>query len=160
MRLQPIPLYQTAQGFLPDFLTSWPSQETRNLVIFILTWNPLLSMPAFHALTLEIHLPLGCVQWAKSHQRKKLPRYTSAELTRKRLQHQNKEQWAEDKTIIHTISHAKLPTVLTTDWSSCSGWHAQPIPRSRGPLSPTIGPPLAHDRSLSQGRRRHGKVAW
>ena len=45
MEFLPTPLQQTAQGYLPDFWrTSWPSPETRNLVSFMLTWSPLLSM--------------------------------------------------------------------------------------------------------------------
>ena len=33
----------------------------------------------------------------------------------KRLQHQNGEQWAQDRTLMHTNSHAKLFIVLTID---------------------------------------------
>ena len=56
IELLPPPLQQTAQGYLPDFLgTLWPLSETENLVFFMLTWSLLLSMPAFHALILEMH---------------------------------------------------------------------------------------------------------
>ena len=41
------------RGYLLDFFrTSWPTPETRSLVFFMLTQNPLLSMPAFHDLSL------------------------------------------------------------------------------------------------------------
>ena len=43
-------------------------------------------------------------------------------------------------------------------WSTCPGWHAQPIPRPPGSLRPTIEPSLVHDRRLSQGRRRQSRV--
>ena len=45
----------------------------------------------------------------------KLPWYPSAKLKRKRLQHKVEEQWAKDRTLMHTNSHAKLFTVLTID---------------------------------------------
>ena len=51
---QPIP---QPQGFL---MPSWSTTEIRNF--FMLTWSPLLSMPAFHALSLR-DTP-GCPQWA------------------------------------------------------------------------------------------------
>ena len=43
------------------------------------------------------------------------PWYISAELTRQRLQHQNEEQWAEDRILMHTNFHAKLLTALTIE---------------------------------------------
>ena len=55
IELLPTPQQQAPQGCLPDSLkTSWPTPETRNLVFFMLTPGPLFSMPAFHALGLEI----------------------------------------------------------------------------------------------------------
>ena len=35
--------------------TPWPTPETRNLIFFMLTRIPLLSMPAFHTLSLQLH---------------------------------------------------------------------------------------------------------
>ena len=52
------PPQQTAQRYLPDFWRrSWSSPETRSLVFFMLKQDPLISMPTFHALSLEIHPP-------------------------------------------------------------------------------------------------------
>ena len=70
MQLLPTPLPQTTQGHLPDILSIL---EARNVVFFMLTWSPLLSIQAFHALNLEMH--------------------TCAELTRKRIQYQNKQRF-------------------------------------------------------------------
>ena len=61
------PPQQTAQGYLPDFWRrSWSSPETRSLVFFMLTQDPLISMPTFHALSLEIHPPWVSVINTKS----------------------------------------------------------------------------------------------
>ena len=50
------PLQQTGQGYLPDFWrTSWSSPETSDLVFFMMRQSPLLSIPAFNALSLEMH---------------------------------------------------------------------------------------------------------
>ena len=60
MQLSPTPQQETAQRYLPIFFkTSWSTQLTSNLVFVIMTRGPLLSLPAFHALTLEINSPLG-----------------------------------------------------------------------------------------------------
>ena len=45
----------------------------------------------------------------------KLPRYTNAELMWKRLQHQDDEQWAKGRVLMHINSHAKLTIVLNID---------------------------------------------
>ena len=42
------------------------------------------------------------------------PLHTSAQLTRKCLQHQDEEHWVKDRALMHIKSHAKL-TVLTVD---------------------------------------------
>ena len=56
MEFLPTPLQQTGQGYLPVFCrTSWSSPETRNLVFFMMRQSTLLSIPAFNALSLEIH---------------------------------------------------------------------------------------------------------
>ena len=44
-----------------------------------------------------------------------LPWYAGVELTWQSLKHQNEEQWAKDRTLMHTDSHTKLLTVLTID---------------------------------------------
>ena len=149
MELQPTPLQQTARGFSPDFLRpSWPSPDTRNCVFFMMTRSP-----SFHVslprLELGDTLLLGDRDEHQVISVEKLPWYTSTELTRTRLQPQNDEQWAKNRTLMHTNSHAKLLTVLTIDPRTTlgigvtyPGWHAQPIPR----------PSLADDRRLSQGQ--------
>ena len=54
--LLPTPLQQTPQGYLSDFIwTSRPTPETMNLIFFMLTRIPLLSITAFHTLSLEIY---------------------------------------------------------------------------------------------------------
>ena len=96
----------------------------------------------------------------------KLPWYTSAKLTRKHLQYQNKEQWAKGRTIMHPNSHIKLFTLLTIDlhsrhWSTCPGWHTQPIPQPWGSIKPIVGPSLEHHRRFSQSWRRQSRVvSW
>ena len=95
----------------------------------------------------------------------KLPWYTSAELPRKCFQYQNEEQWAKDKTLMHTNSHTKLLTVLTIDLHTtlCIWVHAlddthSPFLNTWGSLRLTIGPSLALNRRLSQGRWRQSRV--
>ena len=145
--------------------TSWSSQKTRNLVLFMLTWSPLLSMPAFHALSLEIHSSLGCPWWAPCHKCQGAPMLRQ-ELKRQSLQHQNEEQWAKDSTLMHTkILHQThhctdhWPSHDSRRWSTCSGWPAQPNLPPQGSLWPIIGPSLAHDRRLSESLRRQIRVA-
>ena len=46
---------------------------------------------------------------------KELPCYASAELALQNLHHKNEEQWAKDRTLMHTNSYTKLLTVLTID---------------------------------------------
>ena len=59
---------------LANFLrTSWPTQKTRNLVLFMLTRSTLFSMPAFYVLSLEINSYLVSTMstrpsaWRSSH---------------------------------------------------------------------------------------------
>ena len=99
MELLLIPLSQATQGCLPDFLrTSRPTPDTRNLVVFILTWSHVLFMPAFHVLSLW-----GGHDEPQVISVKDLPWHTSAELVRKRMKSSGR----------YTHSHAKLPSVLS-----------------------------------------------
>ena len=67
MEMLPTPLQQTAQGYLPDFFrTSRPTPETMNLVFFMLTHSPFISMPAFHASSLEVHSSWGSMMRTRS----------------------------------------------------------------------------------------------
>ena len=66
-------------------------------------------MPAFHILSLGVRDEHQVVSV------KKLPRHTSVELPRKRLHHQNEEQWAKDISLMDTNSYGKMLTVLTID---------------------------------------------
>ena len=90
--------------------------------------------------------------------------HTSVKRSRKRLQDQDEEQWTKDRALMHTDSHAKLLTVLTTDshmtpdigvhpWMTCTA-HSS----TRRPLRSTIAPSLAYGQRLSQGRWRQCKV--
>ena len=50
LELLPTPQWQTAQGYMTELLrTSRPMPETRNILFFMLTQIPSLTMPAFHA---------------------------------------------------------------------------------------------------------------
>ena len=40
---------------------------------------------------------------------------------RQHLQHQDEEQWAKDRALMHTNSHAKLITVSTIDLHTAPG---------------------------------------
>ena len=163
-------LEQAAQGYLPDFLTTaWPTPETKNLVylvFFMLTWSSLLSIPAFHALSLEIHSSwVFVIDEQQVVSEEKLPRYTNAELMWKRLQHQDDEQWAKGRVLMHINSHAKLIIILNIDLHMTLGIGVHdlndthsPFRNPVAPLRPTIGPSLKHDRKLSEGRQRQSNV--
>ena len=160
------PLRHTAQvraGFLEDV------KANRNLVFFMLTHSLWLSMPVFHTLSLEIQSSWGVHSEHRVIRIKKLPQHTSAERKRKHFQHQDEKQWAKDRALMHTNSHAKLLTALTTDshrtsllgighWSTCPGWHAQLIRWYLGSARPTTGPSVALIERLSQGWQRQSRA--
>ena len=153
MGLLQTPLHQTAEGCLWDLLrASTPVPENRNLVSTILTWSPLYSMPAFHALHLEIH-----------------PSWVSAMSISSRSTHdtpmQNSRQSAPNTRMEVNGLRAELcctptPTpnslywrlTCTHHWSTCPRLHATPIPRHQGSLRS-----LAHDRWLSQCQWRKSR---
>ena len=122
-------------------------QRPGTWVLFMLTWSPLLSMPAIHALSLEIRPLLGVCHEHQVIRIEALPWYTSVELTRQSLQHQNEEQWAKDRTLMHTNSHTKLLTVPSIDphTTPSLGVHALDDPQS-----PFLDPRLlkAHHRTF------------
>ena len=166
IELLPTTLEQAAPEYMPDFLTTaWPTPETKNLVylvFFRLTRSSLLSILAFHALSLEIHSSWVFVM---NNGEEKLPRHTNAELMWKRLHHRDEEQWAKGRVLMHINSHAKLIIVLTIDLLTTLGigvhdlndMHS-PFCNPVSPLRPAIGPSLKHDRRLSEGRQRQSNV--
>ena len=110
MVLLTIPLWQTAQGYLPDFFrTSWPTSETRNLAYFILTWVPLFT---FHARLLWLEfcdaLLLGVHDWHQVIGVEKLPLHTKVKLVQMRLQRQDEEQWAKDRALMKSSMYSPL----------------------------------------------------
>ena len=88
--------YSRQHRFLEDILVITKDQE-----LIHVDMEPLHSMPAFHALSLEIHSSLGCPWWAPGHQCQGAP-MVCQELMQQSLQHQNEEQWAKDSTLMHT----------------------------------------------------------
>ena len=71
----------------------------------------------------------------------KLPRYTSAKLTRKRLHHQNEEQWTKER---NTNSHAEILTVLNIDLHMTIGIRVHALDDTHSPFhDPEVlkGPP-------------------
>ena len=137
MQLLPTPLPQTTQGHLPDILsTSWPTLQARNVVFFMLTRSPLLSIQPSTPWTWR---------WTPVRNSRE-----SASSTRM------KSSGLRARALVHTNSHAKLLTVLNNypHTSPGIGVHAQPIPRPRGSLRLTMGPSLAHGPKLSQCPRR------
>ena len=73
----------------------------------------------FHAsLPCLVH-PLGCPRWAPCHQHG-TPVRNSRE-SASSSEYQNEEQWAKDRTLMHTNSHTKLLTVLTIDLHTTPG---------------------------------------
>ena len=150
MELLPTPLQPTAQGYLADFFrTSMSTLDTMNLIFFAChTSAPCLEFGDTHLLSVRAEcqvIHIEQFQW-----------YTSAELMRQYLEHQDEEQWAKDRALMHFEFHAKLLTVLTIDHTrsghcgTCFAWHTQPIHPHPGPSCRTTGPFLVHDRWLSQ----------
>ena len=119
MGLLPTSIQQTAQGYLPDVpMASLPTLETRNLFVFVLTRSPLLSAPAFYALSLEMYSTwLSAISTVISID--ELPWHTSAELTRNRPQYHDEEQLAKDRVLMLTNSHPLLywPLIHTRPWT-------------------------------------------
>ena len=125
-----------------------PKLETRNMVFFMLTWSPLLCIPAFHALSLEVHSSRAGHYWREA-------------LTAYQCRTHSKAPPAPGwKALMHTFL-----TVLTIDphRTPSIGVHAlddmhSPFlaPRSLRPTA--IVPTLVQDQWLSQGHE--GKVEW
>ena len=110
------------------------NHQTRNLEFFILTWSPLLSMPAFHAFSFEIHSYLVSAMRARTSALRS-SHSTAVLNSRDRASSMNEEQWAKDRTLMHTNSHTKLLTVLTIDPHTTTGLgvHALDDPHSPFP---------------------------
>ena len=125
-------LCQTAQG-LDFFRTSIPSLEIRNFFCFLLKWSPLISIPAFHALSLEsdLHHVISI---------KNLPWHAITELMRKGSQHQDEEQCVQDRTLMHTRLHAKLLEVLTIDPHMTPGIGVHTLDDTHSPFIDTEAP--------------------
>ena len=135
-------LWQSYQEYLSDFLrTSGAALETRNFVLFMLTC-PLLSMPDFIALALEIHSSwvFTMSTWSSAQRS-----FYTTPVWNPREMHQDEGQWI--KVLMHISSHAKPFTVLNVDpYTTLDiGLHAlddtQPNHRRRGPQDPPQGLP-------------------
>ena len=148
------PLQQTAPGtwssscwhrtlyfrcrYLPDFLrTSWPTPETRNLVFFMLTQNPLLPMPVLDSLSLEIHSP-GCLRWAQCHQHKRSSHSTpvqnsceSASSTRMKSSELRTDPWCTptpmpNSSLYWPLTCAQLWSLEYMPWMTCTAHFSTP----------------------------------
>ena len=76
----------------------------------------------------------------------KFARHTSAKLTRKSLQHQDKEEWARDRTLMHTNSNIK--PWLCWPWTCIRlraleyiPWLTSPFLNPKAPLGPPLDLP-------------------
>ena len=94
-----------------------------------------------------------------------LPWHSSVELARQHFQHQDEEQWAKERALMHSQLPRQTPHCIN-HWPAhgsghcrtCPGWHAQPIRPHPGSSMPTTGPFLTQDRKLSQGRQRQNRA--
>ena len=124
--------------------------ETRNLVFFT------------EVFTFHTKLDLGDSKIRNEHQFvsvKELPRQTCAELIQQHFQHQDEEQCAKDRALMHTHYHAKLLAVQTIDPPKIPGIGVyMPIDRQQVSSIPTTGPSNAHNRRLSQGRQGQSRT--
>ena len=137
MDLLPTPLQQTAQGYLPDF---WkvlrPTPETKDLVFFMFR-EPLLSMPAFPALGLGMHTSWVSVMstrssaWRSSHSPPEQNSRESTSSTRMKSSGLRTEPWCTPTPMPNPSLY--WPLTRSKYWSSCPGWHTQPIPRPDAP---------------------------
>ena len=165
MELLPTLLQQTAWGYLSDFFRSSRSTlETMNLVSFMLTQSPLLSIPAFYALRLEIHSSwvsdMSTRRSAQRHSHGTTVRnlHNSASSTSTKSSRLRTDLWCTPTPhqTPHCIDH--WPTHNSKHCGTCPGWNAQPIRPHPGSSRPTTGPFLAHGRRLSQVQRRQNRV--
>ena len=93
-----------------------PGQHRRPWTCFFPCWHGALYFPCQPSMPWAWYtLLLGVCTKHQVTSIEKLPWHISAELARQCFQHQDEEQWAKDRALMHTNFQAKLLTVLTID---------------------------------------------